>query len=687
MAKTLPMTERKTLAMGMAEGLRTLLQSDEIFKGANDSYEIFSDKIIGIGGEAIVYEAKRESDGTKVVAKIYDGYSARDIANRKSVLKFLKANTDYSKTHVVPLLDEGTILIRDDEGGEILLHLDIIPLMETGGSVPLKYDTLRKEIIPGLLSALNTIHAAALVHRDIKPENIYFYNGEIVIADFGTAGVINAESGFGMHTSTKRGTIGYTAPELDSNEYVFASDYYSLGCTIATLYKGRHVYQTLLDTNDGFAVKQSIRNKGLVLDCPTDEEDLQMLVNALVKTDYNDRAAYDDVALWLNDKAAFVAKWRGKHRQEDDRLLGFNFDGVICNDEMELTGNILEKWEDAKRYLYRNIFADFYKQKNPALADKIMDIVESRETANNLDLGMARFLHILNDSSCPIYWQGKAYDKLSDIAEQINNSETDADSITIMLKDGFLSWKLKNNQEGINQETIDAIAEIEELTTMFPQLGYYAFMFRFAANSEKNSNDVTDKEFGKLIEGGHNWHASAETTLKSDRTFANIYCVGFKNNVIETKNAIASTDKFFSHTDKSQVLLVYQLFDGVCEDKAKVREHYLKYGPLAYLYWFQQNLNLYSFNSPAAKDIERKIKGVEISKKMSIGEIYKALLSLSQYAQDFLALFQNNYLLTYLGLNTEQDKSGITTEYTHAFWNGEYYSTIVPVGYMKASGR
>jgi hypothetical protein len=285
---------------------------------------------------------------------------------------------------------------------------------------------------------------------------------------------------------------------------------------------------------------------------------------------------------------------------------------------------------------------------------------------------------------CPIYWKGKFYEKLSDISESIRTEKADEESIIRMLKDGFLSWKLKNTSN-INQKVIDALTEIKELSNIYPKLGYYVFMYRFAPDALRDSDGYADDVFNELIKMGHNWYKAAEMLLKNDRIFAYLFSLGFKNNIIEMKKAISGN--FFLNDNISDILLIYKLFDGICKDKSKVREHYLKYGPLAYIHWLQQNLNLYSFNSATAKEIERRIKDIAINKKMSISEIYKSLSSLNQHLKDFLSLFQNNYLLTFLGLQTEQDKSGITTSYTYAYFDGDFFGVAVPIGFLKSIGR
>ena len=688
MADTIAMANNNTRPMGKEESNRLSFKNDLVFEGKDDTYTIFADKRIGIGGESQVYLAERKSDGEEVVAKIYDEYADTPLnkRNRKRVIGFLKENSDYKETSIMPLLDYGVIAIDTDDGEEYTKPIDIIPYCKNDTLKQCDYHQLKNKVIPEVLHGLHLLHTANLVHRDIKPNNLYEIDGEIVLSDFGTTSEI-MDSKDADSTGTQRGTPGYTAPEISDRYFTIASDYYSLGCTIATLYKGEHVYQRLLDSNDIGKLNIAMRRDRLPLGCPEAESDLQMLVDSLVMPDGTMRAGYDDVMLWVKDSQAFANNWKNKRKHGDEDLpLGFNFEAQICNTENELTDAILNKWEDGKRYLYRKHFGGFFQQRNPLLADKIFDIVE-KEATHNQDLGLAMFLHYLNTTSkpiCPIYWCGNTYGKLSDISRAISVKEADEDRITTMLKDKFLSWKFGKSTESVNEGTINAIKDTEEITAVYPQLGYYTFMYRFAPQ-ESIINQTPDDIFKNLTEKGSDWYKNAkEQLLDNDMIFACILNLGYKNDVIGLKKKI--TGRFISDENISDLMLIYQLFESVCKNKASVRKHYLHYGPQSYLYWFQQNLKLYSFNSAIAKELEKKIKNVKIDEKMSVAEMNSGLLSLKEYLNDFMPLLQNNYLLTYMGLRTDKDTSGITTRNTYAFFAGDFFGIKVPAGYLKSIG-
>nr|XP_046247925.1 homeodomain-interacting protein kinase 2-like [Scatophagus argus] len=94
-----------------------------------------------------------------------------------------------------------------------------------------------------ILVALNALKSIPMVHADIKPDNIMLVNHnmqpfKLKIIDFGMA-----QNVFKMKKGNKIQAIGYRAPEvilgLPLDE---AIDMWALGCVLAFLYLGKHLY-------------------------------------------------------------------------------------------------------------------------------------------------------------------------------------------------------------------------------------------------------------------------------------------------------------------------------------------------------------------------------------------------------------------------------------------------------------
>ena len=90
-----------------------------------------------------------------------------------------------------------------------------------------------------LLLAADAVQNAGFAHLDIKPENILFKpaNGQIVLIDFGCAEAITTEDGGRRRIRGFRGSPGFSAPEVNSDQFYFPSgaDVWSCGCVYFTM--------------------------------------------------------------------------------------------------------------------------------------------------------------------------------------------------------------------------------------------------------------------------------------------------------------------------------------------------------------------------------------------------------------------------------------------------------------------
>ena len=76
----------------------------------------------------------------------------------------------------------------------------------------------RNKIIPAINEALNCIHSAGFVHRDIKPDNLYYYNGKVVVGDFGIS--CELKDGEIASDRNKMGILGYYALNLPCKQHL-----------------------------------------------------------------------------------------------------------------------------------------------------------------------------------------------------------------------------------------------------------------------------------------------------------------------------------------------------------------------------------------------------------------------------------------------------------------------------------
>jgi len=688
---TLPMPSGGTLPMDAQSGHRLYITEPIVIQGEKDSYRITPGdaNLLGHGGESLVYRAERLSNGEAVVAKVYDQFSKDPLMsfNRKEVISFLKKHDNFKKTNIMPLLDSGVVDLVDSYGE---LHkeifVDIIPECKDGdiskNQARFTYATLRTKIIPGILQALNMLHTAKLVHRDLKPSNLYFHEGVLVIADFGTTSrIFDNDEHSVILTINRRGTTGYMAPEAEGGYPSFASDYYALGCTIATLYKGSHVYQNLLDGTklERITVSSVMNRKGLPLECPEKDAPLQKLVNALTTYDFKKRAGFDYVLAWIKDPDSTP----NIVQLESETVI--NFDGVQCNTAGMLITQMVKKWDIAKKYLYKDTFKRYFEKNNPTLSQQADDIVNDEITAVKHDFGLAKYIQLISKSgnmeACPYYWCGVEYDKLYDISVALSaGNEHEISDITEMLRCGFLSWKIENTQAEPNASTLKALKEIEDMAADYPHLGRYAFMYTFA-HTETETGMMPDQLFRSMTGSAGEWYKKARELMLNDMELGQLYAAGYrKSDIYLLKKA---TGALVSENGDSDLTYLYLFFESVCDNKQVVRDHFMEYGPGSYLFWWRKNIGMYKFNNPTSVEIHDKIKNTAVSNTMTITDLIIVSNALKQLLFDFQRQFQENYLLSIFGIQEKSETKGITTNNTFGYFVENFYNIRVPVGFHR----
>jgi len=683
MANTRPLNTSGTRAMAQAAMEdRIFLLDDIVFEGKNGSYRIFAAECIGCGGESQVYKAVRESDGKEFVAKIYDQFQDTKLnrTNRQKAIDFVLSHSNYCETHILPLIDYGRINVESEDGEDYRMPIDILPICSTEELKKVDYKTLREKVIPQVLHAVNLMHKSNIVHRDIKPGNIYTLNGQIVVADFGTACEINDSAVKFYNTTQKRGTLGYTAPEVWQGYAVTGSDYFSLGCTIATLYHGEHVYQRLVDMNDEGAINKAINSNGLPLGCNAEDEDLQTLVDALATVDESRRAKYDDVKLWLEDPKAFERKNKIEYSASSQESFTFHFENVVCRSEKELVAALTNNWEVAKNYLYRggvknSTIVNFFSKHNQAMAIKIGEIIEAKETATNYDLGLAQVIHHISNGGS-LVWRGNKYGKLSDIANEIQQKNVSVDNVSSMLASGYLSWKLERTKDP-DLNTIKAVKEIEVIALAYPKIAYHLAGYRLATKPLEQSYHglkSVDEIFNLITQNNTDFYQKIDATLIDDELLAFIAHLGYKDNVIAFREKVTGNRI-------SNLEFFYRLFEAAMKDKTIIREHYIKHGPYSYLSWLQENLSLYEFKGFQAQKCRDNIKNVSLKSSMTIDDLSRSFAKLREYQKDFESLFQGNIMLTYLGLS--DNSKSITSNNSDAYFVEDFLGQNVPAGYTR----
>lgn len=212
------------------------MESFERYVGQTLDGRYIIDRVVGIGGMAVVFRATDTVSRRTVAIKMLKDDVARDEAAVRRFINESKAVAMLSHPNIVSIYD---VSVSGELKYIVMEYIEGVTLksyMAQKGALPLG-ETI--SIAEQILRALIHAHSRGIVHRDIKPQNIMLLkNGVIKVADFGIAKLPNAETV--TMTDHAIGTVYYISPEQASGLPIDArSDIYSTGVLLYEMASGR----------------------------------------------------------------------------------------------------------------------------------------------------------------------------------------------------------------------------------------------------------------------------------------------------------------------------------------------------------------------------------------------------------------------------------------------------------------
>ena len=688
-----------------------LLYSDVTFSGDSGREFVLkaSEVIAADGGEAQVYACYTASDPKKYAARIVLSVTPEsDFPKRRTrlkVLDFLKRVGHNDNTHILPLVDEGSV----DIGGKDY-YVEIYPYCaggDYGHRHNVSYDELCREVIPALNTALHHFHEAGLIYRDLKPGNIYKYNGQVVIGDFGIS--CDMTDGFATDKE-KTGTLGYYAPELMSGAAKTASDYYSLGQTLWTLYHGDMMYERLIRAyrDEGPEAQRAQINDAMMSDRYYDLDDIakvdaffEVLIRGLLKYAPSNRFGYEQVNRWLaGDKSVANElpdmKFRGIFTKP------FKIFGVDCWDDNDVWKVLCRDWERSRDFVLNGHLRDFYLSQDSEKAGTIESIVnkcrkgESR-SGNDTEacVALAKIILFLSKNEV-LFWKGRAFQKTADlglIAEKERVKSGFNNSAYAVIATG-LAEEWYAHIPGAKKETLN---ELNDIRTMLLS-GYFGeetallrLMYQFGGKDGEcrifGCRNL-DEFVRYWLKDPKNVYGSGETgiLLDSPDFFARLCALGYGEAVK------VLLDAFFIRSDggkrKPQPYLVkYELFFSFLElnterseTKKLIRNFYHDYGPKAYLSWWRDNLGYYAFEGPEARILKEEIASAGTDPDAPLQVQRKQFERLEGLANRFDRFIEADLFLGSIGIKAISDDY-VFCDNLSGTWGYEFLGQRAPVGF------
>ncbi|MEZ4266496.1 MAG: adenylate/guanylate cyclase domain-containing protein [Myxococcota bacterium] len=191
------------------------------------------------GAQALVYRARRASDGLAVIAKILRGpYPTPDAVRRfrrEAEITQRVQGPGIIGLHEARLDEAQPLLLIEDFGA-----ISLADRLRTDGHFEPSHAL---EIALDALAALARVHGLLVVHKDVNPANLVYnaHTKRLALIDFGIASTVSRQHPQLGKSSVPRGTLPYVAPEQTGrmNRAVdYRADYYSLGVTLYQLLTG-----------------------------------------------------------------------------------------------------------------------------------------------------------------------------------------------------------------------------------------------------------------------------------------------------------------------------------------------------------------------------------------------------------------------------------------------------------------
>ena len=181
---------------------------------------------LGSGGMGVVYLASKGSDS--VALKVIRDAQLDDEAHLSRFKREISTLETINHPNVAKILGSGVDAEQAWFAVEFANGPDLAARVKDKGALT---ESEWWSLAEGLLSALESVHAAGVIHRDVKPSNIILTEAGPKLIDFGIAQVTDATSV--TSTGTVAGSPAWFSPEqIEGFELNSSTDIFSAGSVL-----------------------------------------------------------------------------------------------------------------------------------------------------------------------------------------------------------------------------------------------------------------------------------------------------------------------------------------------------------------------------------------------------------------------------------------------------------------------
>ena len=685
-------------------GGRLLLSSDVNFTGdRGNTFVIEASNVISAdSGESQIYGCHRLVGDEKLVARVLISITPEsEIEKRQTrdkVIRFLDGMSGNEDAHILPLFDHGTIPVNGKD-----YYVEVYPFCE-GGDLgrrkgQISYNELHDEIIPALNQALHFFHNAGLVHRDVKPDNLYKYNGKVVIGDFGITCDLR-EDGFATD-KYKTGTLGYYAPELMSQAAIKASDYYSFGQTIWTLYSGEMMYRNILRRYKEYGLDEQRNQVNFAMlsntyygldEISKDDAFFEILIRGLLQYDPSHRFDYDKVKRWIDgDKS--IAHEIADFDATKTFTRSFRLFGVECWDDEDVCRELSTHWEDGLEALYDGMLKDFYASQTYEHARFLDGIMKKYTRCDNRDaipfmnnIGLAKTIMYFSKNKI-LCWRGDVYKSLNDISVALegylDNNQSDKDYYGLVYSELIGEWysKMPNAQEDVS-EALNALTDMLKLDDQGS--GIALNWLRFLLSEDRSKLQISEcDDLQKYIrylleEPGRIYGGKEDIPVVDNMKFMGLLCAWGYDEIVKLFHE--SIEKGYADRYELFFDFIEREMENSEEDRKLVDNFYCNYGPKGYLTWWKNNSNEYTYKGKASKTLKDSLDSVTINPDSAIVDQRGVMATLSSLSNQFIQRMESDLFMASIGIQGLTDDY-IFSEKLSCSWDYEFLGQQAPIGF------